>query len=133
MASQIPKYVKKEVGDGLKAQVWKVCLMSNAFVYDPAVHQYYTDLTNELPTGGQYTAGGAVITNKTGAYVDTNNYALDADDTTWTGATISFRYAIVYRTNDGKILKYIDPLIQKTVVSGTVVIKWNAGGIIKIK
>lgn len=134
MASVIPKELKKEWADSLTAETWKVALLSNAFTYVSGTHVNYTDVTgNELAAGGGYSTGGATMSGKVAAYVDTTNANIDASDTQWTSATFTARYACVYNAaSPFKIRAIYDFGADYTVTGGTFTIQWNAGGLVKI-
>lgn len=135
MASAVVKQVKKGTIDDWLAETWKVCLLSNAFTYNSNTHITYATLTNEI-SGTGYTAGGATITKRAwgsgSGYVDTTNANLDANDTSWTGASFTARWAVVYNVADGTLRQVYDLGGDKTVTSGTFTIIWNSGGMIKI-
>lgn len=75
--------------------------------------QYFSTVTNELATGGGYTAGGITLTGKTLTYDGpTNTTRLKANAVTWTAMTNTFRYAVI-RKNTGvagtsHLMSYID-------------------------
>lgn len=96
--------------------------------YDPTVD----DLFLYQVTGTGYTSGGATLGSKTatksGAVV-----TLDAADTSWTTATITARYAVVYKTGSPgsqPLIGYVDFGSNQTATAGTFTITWNASGII---
>jgi hypothetical protein len=136
----VPKEVKREIitswGIAVEPE-WKVCLLTSAFTYVSGTHVYYTDLTNELPTGGGYTVGGTVVTRYAWGVGATGysgtNAAIDADDAIWVTATFAnVLYAVVYETAGGKIRAVYQFDAAKTVTSGTFTIQWNAAGLIRI-
>ena len=136
MASVIPKEVKKEIVDGWVAEpVWKVCLLTNTFTYVTGTYITYADLlaSGREIVGAGYTAGGATLAGRVGAYVDTINRRIDATDTIWTAATFAnVRYIAVYETAGGKIRAIYDLTTTYSVTSGTFTIQWNASGLVKI-
>lgn len=133
MASVIPKEVKKEIADGWVAEIWKVCLLTNAFSYASGTHILYSDLTNEV-VGTGYDAGGKVVSGKVSGYVDTTNVYLNADDTAWAASTLTnVRYAVLYSTTSGNKIRDIKDLgADYTTSNGTLTIQWHSGGIVKI-
>lgn len=132
MANVIPKEVKKEIIDGYVAETWKVALLTNAFTYATGTHVSYSDLTNEV-VGTGYTAGGATVAGKAGAYVDTTNQSLDATDVAWTTATFAnVRYAAVYNATSGRIRAIYDLGADYSVTAGTFTLQWSASGLIKV-
>ena len=90
----------------------KVALCTASYTPDQDAHQYYSDLTNELPTGGGYTAGGIALTGRTATYdAATNKTTLDADDLSIATATFDCRYAAIFDDTpavDKHLLGYVD-------------------------
>jgi hypothetical protein len=134
MADTIPKQVKKEVVDGWLLETWKVALLDNTFVYDHTTDITYANVSDDEITGTGYSAGGALITGRTGGYVDTDDYYINANDTPWAGATFAVpaRYAVVYETTGGKIRAIYDLGADYSVTTGTFTLQWHATGLIKI-
>lgn len=137
MASRIPKEVKKEIVDGWIAETtWKVALFkSTSNCNDDGVSTYAQCLAdgNEC-SGTGYTAGGATLAGRTGAYIDTTNYKFDATDTAWTSATIAdIRYAVVYETTGGLIRWVYDLGADYSVTAGTFTLTWNSDGLVNVE
>jgi hypothetical protein len=112
----------------------KVALCTSAYTPNQSTHEFFSDVTNEI-TGTGYTAGGAALTTKTcaaSALVTT----LDADDTSWTTASFTARYAIVYKSTGtsttSPLIGYVDFGADQTVSAGTFTITWNASGIVSL-
>lgn len=129
---------KKKLIDGsidLDTDTVSVTLHTSSYTPDIDAHDFYDDLTNELPTASGYTAGGVNLANKSITVDNTNNRAyLDADDSTWTASgTLTWRYAVL-RKNTGTaatspVIGYIDFVTDRSVVSGeTLYIQWAAPG-----
>jgi hypothetical protein len=130
MASLVPRAVKKEVTDGYVAETtWKVALCTNAFS-PSALMVTYSDITNEVPNGSGYTTAGATLAGRSSAFVS-SDAKLDATDISWTTASFSCRYAVLYETTGGKIRAIFD-LGDQTVNSGTLTLIWNASGILSV-
>ena len=111
----------------------KVMLVSNAWVPDQLNNDYLDEVTNEI-TGAGYTAGGITLTNKA-ITPDANRMRFVADDITWTGATFTARYAVVYddtpfNASSKPLLGYIDFGEDKTVNNGTFTITWSDYGVL---
>lgn len=80
-------------------------------------------------SGTGYTQGGATVANA--AFSGTTTVLFDADDTTWTTATITdARYGIVYKDTGtdatSPLIGYIDFGENKSVTAGTFTIQWHA-------
>ena len=108
----------------------KAVLLTSAYTPDQDNHDFYADLTNELSTGGGYTAGGAALSNKTLTKdTATNRVRLKADPTVWgPGATFGpFRFLVVYKdaTTD-PLVSYVDFGADINVVNGTFTAVWDA-------
>lgn len=122
-------------GVGVISGTIKVALCTSALAPDPETHRNYSDITNELATGGGYTSGGATLTGKT-LTVDTGaNVAIfDANDTTWATSTITnARYAVVYldsgTPSTSPVIDILDFLADKSSSGTDFVVQFNASGI----
>lgn len=136
MGSLIPKFAKKEITDGWVAETWKLMLLSKDHTPNAGTQQYISDVVaNEIvDTGGIYTAGGVAISGKA-SVADGNNYYLDATDKTiGPGATLNYRYGVLFQDTGNqatsKIRAQIDFIDDQIVVKGTSTIQWSALGII---
>lgn len=136
MASLVPKFVKKEITDGWVAETWKIMLLNNLHTPNAGTQQYVSDVVAReiVDPGLKYTAGGVVISGKV-SLADVNNYALDADDVTiGPGATLNYRYAVLFKDTGNQstspIRAQIDFVADQIVSNGTSTIQWNALGII---
>lgn len=112
---------KEDLGKGLTdldSDTLKVALLTSAYTPD-AAHDEYSDLTNEVANGNGYVTGGATLTGVT--FEQTAGVAkLDSDDVSWTasGGNITFRYAVLYNSTDGKLIGYI--LLDNTPANITI-------------
>jgi len=108
----------------------KVALVSSSYT-PSAAHNFFDDITNELATTGGYTAGGATITSPT-----VTSGVFDAADTSWSSATFTARYGIVYKSTGtpgtSPLMFYIDFDANQSPSSQTFTITWNASGIVSI-
>lgn len=115
----------------------KVMLCTSTYTPNQDTHVFKSDVTNEV-SGTGYTAGGATLANKTITYTGaTNVIMLDADDTSWTTATITARYAVIYDSTPATdaarpLLGYIDFGADVVSTAGTFQITWDAAGIFTI-
>ncbi len=80
---------------------FKVLLTTSAYTEDLDLHDFRSDVTNEV-TGTGYTAGGNTVTFTVNA-VDTANNRLDITlgGTTWPSSTITARKAVYYKSRGG--------------------------------
>ena len=132
----IPKYYKKEITDGLAtegtANKLKLALFTTAHPYANAVTQeHYADIVYNECSGTGYTAGGKLLTSVTSLNVG-NVARLTADSVIWTSVTVTARYAVLYNTDTGHIRAQYDLGSERTVVSGTLTIAWNASGVLEV-
>lgn len=112
-------------------------LVTATYTPDQDAHTKRSDITNEV-TGTGYTAGGAALANKAVTADNTDNEGVfDADDLTWSTATITARAAVLYKSRGGassadELLPYIDFGADKTSTAGNFTIAWNAEGILNL-
>lgn len=76
----------------------RVILMQSSFTPNASTQATYSDISaSEIATGGNYTAGGKILTGKTANTVATVR-TLDADDAIWASSTITnARHAVVLK------------------------------------
>jgi hypothetical protein len=116
----------------------KVALCTSSFTPDQDTQDFYDDLTNEVANGNGYTTGGVSLGTKSVNYdSSTNVMSLRAATSSWTTATFTARYAVVYKdTGNGStspFLGYVDFGGDEQVSSGTFSIAWDAtDGVLKI-
>jgi len=130
---------KKAIGDGTidwEGDTIKVALVTSTYTPDIDADVYFGDITNEV-SGTGYTAGGATLVN-TAVTVDTvNNWAeYNADDTTWSTASVTARGAVVYMStgtaSTSPLINYVDFTVDKTSSAGDFKITWDASGVVKL-
>jgi hypothetical protein len=114
----------------------KVSLHTSTYTPNQDTDDFFNDATNEV-SGTGYTAGGVTLGSKTTAYDSaTNETRLDAADVSWTSASFTARYAVVYKdtgtASTSPVLGYVDFGGDETVSSGTFNITWDATGVLKI-
>ena len=115
----------------------KVALCTSSYTPDQDAHDFFNDITNEV-SGTGYTAGGATLGTKSLNYdTATNVLSLRAATSSWTSATFTARYAVIYASTGSSatspVLGYVDFGGDQTVSSGTFNIAWDAtDGVLKI-
>ena len=141
MADAIYNSFKVDIMDGsidLDTDTIKVVLVTSSYSPDIDTHTQYSHITNQV-TGTGYTAGGATLANKSVTVDTTNDRAkFDADDTTWTSASVTARGAIIYKYVDNAgspadtspLICYKDFGADVTSTNGDFTIKWSADGIL---
>lgn len=114
----------------------KVMLCTSSYTPNIDTHEDRADVTNEI-TGTGYTAGGETLAN-TSVSVDTTDDegVFDADDVTWSTATITARYAVVYKSTgvsaNDLLIAYIDFGSDQSSSASNFTLQWNAEGIVNI-
>lgn len=127
-----------EIGQGffsLGTDNYNVILTTTSVAPNPAASgdSVYSNITNEVATGGGYTLGtgvslGGVLWTSSGS---TSTFA--AQSAQWTGASFSARYAIIVRrasttiAASDKLLAFVDLTGggNATASAGTFQINWN--------
>lgn len=116
----------------------KVALTTSSYTPNQDTHDFYDDISNEVANGNGYTTGGATLGTKSVNYdASTNVLSLRAATSSWTSASFTARYAVIYKdTGTGStspVLGYVDFGGNETVSSGTFSIAWDAtDGVLKI-
>lgn len=115
----------------------KVALCTSSYTPDYDAHDMFNDITNEVGASGSYSAGGVALASKSTAQDNTDNEGVfDANDISITSATITARYGILYKdtgvASTSPLIACIDFGENKTSVSSTFGITWNAEGIINV-
>ncbi|MDD5312717.1 MAG: hypothetical protein PHO26_06765 [Dehalococcoidia bacterium] len=111
----------------------KVSLHTSSFTPNQDSMDSYADLTNEVANGNGYTTGGATLANK--AFTQSGKVTkFDADDVSWSSATITARYAVIRDATpaaaaDQKVLAYVDFGEDKSSNADTFKITWASDGI----
>lgn len=115
----------------------KVALCTSTYTPNQDTHTYFSDITNEI-TGTGYTAGGVALSSKTTNYDAASNVmSLRAGASTWSSATFTCRYAIVYKdtgtASTSPLLGYVNFGGDQSVTSGTFTITWDTtNGVLQI-
>jgi hypothetical protein len=114
----------------------KVMLTTSTYTPDQDAHDFVNDVTNEI-SGTGYTAGGQALTTKTVTYDSaTNETRLDADDPSWTSATITTRRAVYYKDTGtaatSPVVCWVDFGADQSVTAGTFTISHAATGVGKV-
>jgi hypothetical protein len=112
----------------------KVMLCTSS--YTPSIaHDFKNDITNEI-TGTGYTAGGLTLTSKT-ATRTSGNTVYTAANATWSGATFTTRYAVVYKdtgvSSTSPLICYFDFGTDQSPAGVNYTLTWDAtNGIFKM-
>jgi hypothetical protein len=118
-----------------KTDTIKIALVTSAYVPDQDAHSFFNQVTNEV-TGTGYTAGGITLNVTTSQDNTDNEGVFDADDVSWTNATITARGAVIYKStgvpSTSPLICYIDFGGDVAVTAGTFAITFHSEGIINI-
>jgi len=140
MASFTYNNAKLSLGKGEIAwgtDTFYVSLHTSSYTPNQDTDQYFSDVSGEVSASGSYTAGGLALSGATSSIDTTLNRAeFDAADTTLTGFTGTFRYAIVRKYNATASLSRLVALVDfgsdVAVTAGSYTITWNADGVFYI-
>lgn len=132
---------KKKIMDGsidLDTDTIKAALVTSSYTPDIDSHDFWDDVVaNEVGASGTYSAGGATLANKAVTQDNTDNEGVfDADDFSFTSATITARYVIYYKStgvnSTSALICYDDLSSNKTSTAGTWSYTIPAEGIINL-
>lgn len=106
------------------SQVFKIALYTSAATLGAATTAYTT--SNEVATGGGYSAGGNTLTISAVPASSGTTAFLDFSDTTWTSSTITARGALIYLADGGTnpAVAVLDFGSDKTSTSGDFTIQF---------
>lgn len=135
------KFQKNLASDviSLSTDSLKLAIVSSSSNAADLTLEFYTEITNELPTANGYTQGGEVISNITITEaagittVDGDNF-----DITATGGSIIGRHVVLYSdTSVGKcligVVLLVDPADDLTALDTQhFIVDWNANGIFQL-
>ena len=106
----------------MDTDTFKIALYTSAATLDASTTVYTT--SNEVATGGGYTAGGNTLSGATVSLTGTTAY-VDFSDTSWSTATITARGALIYNSSKSdKAIAVLDFGSDKTSTGGTFTIQF---------
>ena len=106
-------------------------LHTAGYTPDVDTHEFYDDLTNELPTASGYTASGQTLSSMAVTYNTASNRAeFAAANLAWVFSTATtFRYLVLRKdtgvTTSSALIGYIDFGADK-VASSTATVRWSS-------
>lgn len=129
---------------GLTAANWRLALLDPDWVpdNDEAGNEILANISSdELPTGGGYTAGGIAIPNVAFTLIAPGIRVMDGDDVSWTasgGGIPTWRHGVIYYL--GTVNTKVNPLfgyfrgntagdVAATAAGNPLNVIWNASGI----
>lgn len=102
--------------DNPSGNTFKIALYTSSATLDASTTAYTT--SNEVPSTGNYTAGGNTLSSVTPTSSGTTAFT-DFADTTWSSATITARGALIYNsTNSDRAVCVLDFGSDKTSTNG---------------
>lgn len=128
MANAFTNYGKGQLLNGnidLVNDTIKLMLITSSHTPDIDAEEFIDDVSaNEVGDSGTYSSGGATLGTKSVTVDDTNDRAyFDAADVAFTSATITARYAYLYKDTGtpatSPIIGYYDYSTDKTSTAGT--------------
>lgn len=133
MANQLTNYGKGNIlSDYISGKTFKLMLLTDSHTPDIDAEEFIDDVSANEVSGTGYTAGGETVTTVTVTVDDTNDRAyIDADDVTWSTATITARYAYLYvdtgTPSTSEIVGYYDYTENKSSSAGLFTHSFTAG------
>lgn len=134
-------YKARAFGDGtmvdLDGDTIKIALLTSSYTPDFDAHDFYDDVSaNEVPASGTYAAGGATLTVALSQDNTDDEGVFDASDVSFTSATITARYAVIYKSTGNSatspLICLIDFGSNQTSTAGTFTITFAAEGILNL-
>ena len=97
---------------------------------------HFDDVDNEVAASGTYAAGGGTLTVASSIDDVDDEGVLDATDISFTSATITARFAIIYKDSGtaatSPLLCWIDFSTDQTSTAGTFTVSFAAEGIVNL-
>jgi len=136
----LPNTAKEKLMEGafdLVNNTIKIMLLTSSHTTNIDTQEFIDDVSANEVSGAGYSSGGATLGSKAVTADNTDDEGVfDAADTSWGTATITARYAVVYKDtgtpSTSPILCIIDFGSDKVSTGGTFQITWAAEGIVNI-
>ena len=132
MANTVCTSFKSELLSGVHdfataGDTFKLSLYTSSSTINNASTTVYTT-SDEVANSGSYTAGGGSLANQA-VSTDGTTAIVDFDDLSFTSATITARYALIYNSTDSnKAVCVLDSGTDQTSTSGTFTIQFPSAG-----
>lgn len=114
----------------------KLSLHSSSYTPDQDAHDFYDDVTSEVSASGTYSAGGATLSVTLSQDNTDDEGVFDATDVSFTSATITARYAVIYKSTGNSATSPLVCLIDfgsnQISTAGTFTISFASEGIINV-
>ena len=116
---------------------FKLMLLTSSHTTDIDAQVFIDDVSaNEVAASGTYSAGGVTLTPSSSTDDTNDRGALDAADVSFTSATITARYAVLYKDTGtpgtSPIVAIYDFGSDKTSTAGTFAITINSAGLLTL-
>lgn len=140
MASLVYNSFKKKIMDGsidLDTDTIKIALVTSSYTPSADNDDFWDDVSaNEVANSGTYAAGGATLTVTVSQDNTDDEGVFDATDVSWTSATITARYAVIYKSSGvsstSPLICLIDFGSNQSSSAGTFAITFAAEGILNL-
>jgi hypothetical protein len=120
----------------MNTDTFKLALFTSSLTPNQDTHIYYDAApytSNQVANGAGYTTGGVTVSPITVSYdAATNKVSFAASNATWTTATFTARYGVLYDntpTTNKPLVLYVDFGADQSPSNGTFSITWDAAGI----
>lgn len=120
-----------------KTDTIKLALLTSSYTPNQDTDNFFDDVSAyEVANSGTYSAGGATLAVTTSQDDTDNEGVMDATDVAFTSATITARYAVIYKStgtaSTSPLALLIDFGSDKSSSSGTFTITFAAEGILNL-
>lgn len=146
MASYVPNSFKgRLMGDtaqigtavNLASDTVKLMLLTSSHTPNEDADVFISDISaNEVSASGTYSAGGATLTKSSSTDDTDNEGVFDATDVSFTSATITARYAAIYKDTGtpatSPVICVIDFGSNQSSTDGTFTVTFAAEGILNL-
>lgn len=115
----------------------KLALLTSSYTPDFDAHDFFDDVSaNEVAASGSYSAGGGTLSVTLSQDNTDNEGVFDATDVAFTTATITARYAVIYKStgvsSTSPLVCLIDFGSDQSSSAGTFTITFAAEGILNL-
>ncbi len=92
-----------------KVHIMKCGLLASSYTPSQTGHQIWLNVSSHEIEGEGYAAGGVTLSDVTLTLkAATTTFRFSASDCSWSGSTITARYAIIYDSTSGYLCSYVD-------------------------
>lgn len=120
----------------MDSDTFKLALFTSSLSINQDANQYFDAspyTSNQVANGNGYATGGVTVSPVTVTYDNaTNKLSFDCADASWTTATFTTRYGVLYDstpTSSKPLVLYVDFGADQSPSNGTFTVTWDAAGI----